>query len=138
MPSRRRQSLSFRNHLQMAKRILIVDDSASVRMVAGIALRGAGYEVVEASNGQEGLTRLDGGKIHLIISDVNMPILDGIGFLKQVKLHPTYRFTPVIMLTTEAGEDKKAAGRAAGAKAWIVKPFQPAVMLDAVSKLVMA
>ena len=122
----------------MAKKILLVDDSASVRTVAGIALRGAGYEVVEAANGQEGLSRLDGGKIHLIISDVNMPVLDGIGFLKGVKQHPQYKFTPVIMLTTESGEDKKAAGRAAGAKAWITKPFQPQVMLEAVSKLVMA
>ena len=122
----------------MAKRILLVDDSASVRTVAGIALRGAGYEVVEACNGQEGLTRLSGERIHLIISDVNMPVLDGIGFLKEVKKHPSYKFTPVIMLTTEAGEDKKQEGRAAGAKAWITKPFQPQVMLDAVSKLVMA
>jgi len=122
----------------MAKRILIVDDSASVRTVAGIALRGAGYEVIEAGNGQEGLQRLDGSKIHLIISDVNMPVLDGIGFLKEVKAHPDYKFTPVIMLTTEAGEDKKAQGKAAGAKAWIIKPFQPQIMLDAVSKLVMA
>jgi two-component system chemotaxis response regulator CheY len=122
----------------MAKRILLVDDSASVRTVAGIALRGAGYEVVEACNGQEGLTRLNGERIHLIISDVNMPVLDGIAFLKEVKKHPSYKFTPVIMLTTEAGEDMKQQGRAAGAKAWITKPFQPAVMLDAVSKLVMA
>ena len=122
----------------MAKRILVVDDSASVRTVAGIALREAGYEVIEASNGQEGLARLTGDRIHLIISDVNMPVLDGIGFLKQVKQHPQYKFTPVIMLTTESGEDKKQEGRAAGAKAWIVKPFQPNVMLDAVSKLVMA
>ena len=122
----------------MGKRILIVDDSSSMRTVAGIALRGAGYEVLEAGNGQEGLARLDGERVHLIISDVNMPVMDGIEFLKEVKRHPQYRFTPVIMLTTEAGEDKKAAGRAAGAKAWIVKPFQPAVMLDAVSKLVMA
>jgi two-component system, chemotaxis family, chemotaxis protein CheY len=123
----------------MAKKILLVDDSASVRTVAGIALRGAGYEVLEAANGQEGLACLDSGeKIHLIISDVNMPVLDGIGFLKGVKQHPQYKFTPVIMLTTEAGEDKKAEGRAAGAKAWIIKPFQPQVMLDAVSKLVMA
>jgi two-component system chemotaxis response regulator CheY len=122
----------------MGKRILIVDDSSSMRTVAGIALRGAGYEVLEAGNGQEGLARLDGERIHLIISDVNMPVMDGIEFLKEVKRHPNYRFTPVIMLTTEAGEDKKAAGRAAGAKAWIVKPFQPGVMLDAVSKLVMA
>jgi two-component system chemotaxis response regulator CheY len=122
----------------MAKRILIVDDSTSVRTVAGIALREAGYEVIEASNGQEGLARLTGERIHLIISDVNMPVLDGIGFLKEVKRHPSYKFTPVIMLTTESGEDKKQEGRAAGAKAWIVKPFQPNVMLDAVSKLVMA
>ena len=122
----------------MAKRILVVDDSASVRTVAGIALREAGYEVIEASNGQEGLSRLDGGRIHLVISDVNMPVLDGIGFLKQIKAHPTYRFTPVVMLTTEAGEDKKQEGRAAGAKAWIVKPFQPKTLLDAVSKLCLA
>jgi two-component system chemotaxis response regulator CheY len=122
----------------MAKRILVVDDSASVRTVAGIALREAGYEVIEACNGQEGLARLTGDRIHLIISDVNMPVLDGIGFLKQVKAHPQYKFTPVIMLTTESGEDKKQEGRAAGAKAWIIKPFQPQVMLDAVSKLVMA
>lgn len=122
----------------MAKKILLVDDSASVRTVAGIALRGAGYEVVEAANGQEGLSRLNGDKIHLIISDVNMPVLDGIGFLKEIKKHPNYKFTPVIMLTTEAGEDMKQQGKAAGAKAWITKPFQPQVMLDAVSKLVMA
>jgi two-component system chemotaxis response regulator CheY len=122
----------------MAKKILLVDDSASVRTVAGIALRGAGYEVLEAANGQEGLGKLTGDKIHLIISDVNMPIMDGITFLKQVKQHPSYRFTPVIMLTTEAGEDKKQEGRAAGAKAWITKPFQPQNMLDAVSKLILA
>jgi len=122
----------------MAKRILVVDDSASVRTVAGIALREAGYEVIEATNGQEGLKKLDGARFHLVISDVNMPVLDGIGFLKQIKSHPTYRFTPVIMLTTEAGEDKKQEGRAAGAKAWIVKPFQPKVLLDAVSKLCLA
>lgn len=122
----------------MAKKILLVDDSASVRTVAGIALRGAGYEVLEAANGQEGVGKLNGEKIHLIISDVNMPVMDGITFLKQVKAHPNYRFTPVIMLTTEAGEDKKQEGRAAGAKAWIVKPFQPQIMLDAVSKLILA
>lgn len=122
----------------MAKKILLVDDSASVRTVAGIALRGAGYDVLEAANGHEGLGKLNGEKIHLIISDVNMPVMDGITFLKEVKNHPSYKFTPVIMLTTEAGEDKKQQGRAAGAKAWIVKPFQPQIMLDAVSKLILA
>jgi two-component system, chemotaxis family, chemotaxis protein CheY len=122
----------------MAKRILVVDDSASVRNVAGIALREAGYEVVEAADGQEALVKLEGERIHLIISDVNMPVLDGIALLRELKRHPNYRFTPVIMLTTESAEDKKQEGRAAGAKAWIVKPFQPAELRDAVSRLVMA
>jgi two-component system chemotaxis response regulator CheY len=122
----------------MAKKILLVDDSASVRTVAGIALREAGYEVIDAANGKEALSMLNVERVHLIISDVNMPVMDGIAFLKQVKLHPVCKFTPVIMLTTEAGEDKKQEGRAAGAKAWIVKPFQPRSLVDAVSKLVMA
>lgn len=122
----------------MAKKILLVDDSASVRTVAGIALREAGYEVIDAANGKEALSMLDRDRVHLIISDVNMPVMDGITFLKEVKRHPTSKFTPVIMLTTEAGEDKKQEGRAAGAKAWIVKPFQPRSLVDAVSKLVMA
>ena len=122
----------------MAKRILVVDDSASVRNVAGITLREAGYEVVEAANGREALGTLEAQRIHLIISDVNMPVLDGISFLKEVKRHPSHRFTPVIMLTTESGADRKEEGRAAGARAWIIKPFEPAVMLDAVSRLVMA
>jgi two-component system, chemotaxis family, chemotaxis protein CheY len=122
----------------MAKKILLVDDSASVRTVAGIALREAGYEVIDAANGKEALSVLNAERVHLIISDVNMPVMDGITFLKEVKRHPTCKFTPVIMLTTEAGEDKKQEGRAAGAKAWIVKPFQPRSLVDAVSKLVMA
>jgi two-component system chemotaxis response regulator CheY len=121
----------------MSKRILIVDDSASVRQVAGMALTRAGYDVVEAVDGQDGVAKLT-GKLHLIISDVNMPRLDGIGFLKAVKANPGYKFTPVIMLTTEAGEDKKNEGRAAGAKAWIIKPFQPQILLDAVAKLISA
>jgi two-component system chemotaxis response regulator CheY len=122
----------------MAKRILVVDDSSSVRTVARMALREHGYEVIEASNGQEGLKMLDGDRVHLVISDVNMPTMDGISFLKEIKRHPGYKFTPVIMLTTEAGEDKKQEGRAAGAKAWITKPFQPQLLVDAVAKLILA
>lgn len=121
----------------MGKRILIVDDSASVRQVVGIVLRGAGYEVIEAKDGADAMSRLDGQKIHLIISDVNMPRMDGITFVKEAKQVPAYRFTPIIMLTTESAEDKKTAGRNAGAKAWVVKPFQPAQMLAAVSKLIL-
>ena len=121
----------------MAKTILIVDDSASVRQVVGIALKGAGYTVIEGRDGQDALTRLTGQKVHLIISDVNMPNMDGITFVKNVKAMPAYRFTPVIMLTTESQESKKREGQAAGAKAWVVKPFQPAMLLSAVEKLVL-
>lgn len=121
----------------MAKTVMIVDDSASLRQVVNIALKGAGYDVVEACDGRDALTKLDGRKIHLVISDVNMPNLDGIGFVKQLKANPAYKFTPVIMLTTEAGAGKKQEGQQAGAKAWVVKPFQPQQMLDAVSKLVL-
>lgn len=121
----------------MAKTVMIVDDSASLRQVVCIALKGAGYDVVEASDGKDATTKLDGRKIHLIISDVNMPNMDGIALLKHVKATANYKFTPVIMLTTEAGESKKKEGQAAGAKAWVVKPFQPAQMLDAVSKLIL-
>ncbi len=121
----------------MAKKILIVDDAASIRQVLGIALRGAGYEVVDACDGEDALAKLNGDKFNLIISDVNMPRMDGIAFLKQVKQHPRYKFTPVIMLTTESSQDRIAEGRAAGAKAWVVKPFQPPQLLDAVAKLVL-
>jgi len=121
----------------MGKSILIVDDSSSFRQVVGMALRGAGYDVVEACDGKDALEKLDGRKYHLIVSDVNMPNLDGIGFVKEAKLKPEYKFTPVVMLTTVAGEERKAEGKAAGVRAWIVKPFQPPVLLDAVAKLVL-
>jgi len=121
----------------MSKTVLIVDDSASLRQVVSLSLKGAGYQVIEACDGRDALGKLGGQKVHLIISDVNMPNMDGIAFVREVKKNPSYKFTPVIMLTTEAGEDKKLAGQAAGARAWVVKPFQPQQMLAAVSKLVM-
>lgn len=121
----------------MAKTIMIVDDSASLRQVVSIALKGAGYDTLEACDGKDALGKLAGRKVHLIISDVNMPVMDGISFVREVKKSVEHRFTPVIMLTTEAGQDRKQLGQEAGAKAWVVKPFQPAQMLTAVSKLVM-
>jgi two-component system, chemotaxis family, chemotaxis protein CheY len=121
----------------MPKLIMIVDDSASLRQVVAIALRGAGYEVLEASDGRDALTKLDGKKVHLIVSDVNMPNMDGISLVRAVKQLPNYRFTPIMMLTTESDLDKKMAGKEAGAKAWLVKPFQPATLLDAVFKLIL-
>ncbi len=121
----------------MAKTILVVDDSSSLRQVVGIALKGAGYEVIEACDGKDALGKVGGKKIHLVISDVNMPNMDGITFVKELKKLAEHKFTPIIMLTTESQEAKKLEGQAAGAKAWVVKPFQPAQMLAAVSKLVM-
>jgi len=120
----------------MAKTILIVDDSASVRQVVTIALKGAGYDVIAGVDGKDALSKLTGQRVHLIISDVNMPVMDGITFVTEVKKLPAYKFTPVIMLTTESQEDKKKAAQAAGAKAWVTKPFQPPQMLAAVSKLI--
>ncbi|WP_260954608.1 response regulator [Pseudomonas citri] len=121
----------------MAKTIMIVDNSASLRQVVSIALKGAGYDTVEACDGKDALNKLDGRKLHLIISDVNMPNMDGLSFVRAAKQLPAYKFTPVIMLTTEVSDAKKQEGQAAGAKAWVVKPFQPAQMLTAVSKLVL-
>lgn len=119
----------------MAKTIMIVDDSASMRMVVGIALKGAGYSVLEGRDGNDALSRLTGQKVHLIISDVNMPGMDGINFVKAVKLLPAYKFTPIIMLTTESDETRKREGQAAGARAWVVKPFLPEQLLNAVQRL---
>ena len=121
----------------MAKTIMIIDDSISLRQVVSIALTNAGYEVIEACDGKDALAKLTGQKVHLMISDVNMPNMDGISFLKAVRLLPNYKFTPVIMLTTEAGEGMKKEGQAAGARAWVVKPFRPEQLLVAVSKLIL-
>lgn len=123
----------------MSKNILIVDDSSSVRQVANIALKSAGYNVIEAVDGQDALDQLKRNeqKIHLIISDLNMPNMDGITLVTETKKIAAYKFTPIIMLTTETLDSKKQQAKVAGAKAWIVKPFQPAQMLAAVSKLLL-
>ena len=122
----------------MPKTILIVDDSSSLRTVVRMALSRAGYGVIEAEDGVKGLSALNAAdKVHLIVSDVNMPNMDGITFVTQVKQHPKHRFIPVIMLTTEGEDERKNQGRAAGAKAWMVKPFNPPQLLDAVSKLIL-
>ncbi|MDO8907041.1 MAG: response regulator [Pseudohongiella sp.] len=121
----------------MEKTVLIVDDSATMRQLISMTLKNAGYKVIEANDGSDALTKLNGPKINLMISDVNMPVMDGITLIKKVKELPSYRFMPIIMLTTEAGDSKKAEGKAAGAKAWIVKPFQPDVLLSAVKTLIL-
>ena len=122
----------------MAKIILFVEDSASVRQVMSSTLTREGYQVILAIDGQDALTKLYGRKIHLIISDVNMPKMDGLAFVKASKQIPSYRFTPVIMLNTETQAEKMNEGKAVGVKAWIVKPFQPPQLLAAVSQLIQA
>lgn len=122
----------------MTKTILFVEDSNSVRTVMKSALTREGYDVIVACDGEDALTKLDGTKIHLIISDVNMPNMDGLTFVKTAKKLPAYRFTPIIMLTTETQEAKMNEGKAAGVKAWIVKPFQSAQLLAAIAQLIQA
>ena len=121
----------------MSKTIMVVDDSLSIRQVVSIALKQAGYDVIEGVDGVDALKKLTGQKVNLIISDVNMPNMDGITFVRELKTRPAYKFTPVLMLTTESQEDKKEQGKAAGARAWMVKPFKPEGLLAAVQKLVL-
>ena len=119
----------------MSKTVLIVDDSASLRQVVSLSLKGAGYQVIEACDGRDALGKLGGQKVHLIISDVNMPNMNGIEFVKEAKKLAAYKFMPILMLTTESQESKKEEGKAAGAKAWMVKPFSPTQLVAAVGKL---
>ncbi|GAB4262491.1 response regulator [Deferrisoma sp.] len=121
----------------MAKRILAADDSASMRQVVSFTLKQAGYEVVTANDGNDGARKLDtDGPFDLVLTDLNMPGMDGIGLIKAVRAHPRHRFTPVVMVTTESAAAKKAEGKAAGATGWIVKPFQPEQLLAVVAKLI--
>ena len=118
--------------------ILVVDDSSTVRVEVSEFLKQNGLTVATAIDGRDGLSKLQADPgIRLIVSDVNMPNMDGISFVTQVKQHPKHRFIPVVMLTTEGEDEVKNRGRLAGAKAWMVKPFNPPQLLDAVSKLVL-
>lgn len=119
----------------MPKTILIVDDSASLRQVVKMALQGAGHTVMEAGDGKAALALLDGRTVDMTICDVNMPVMSGIDFVKAVKEKAAYKFMPILMLTTESSDKQKEAGKAAGAKAWMVKPFAPSQLVAAVQKL---
>jgi two-component system, chemotaxis family, chemotaxis protein CheY len=118
-----------------AKTVMIIDDSGSFRTVVKLALAKAGYTVVEAVDGKDAVSKLDGRKYNLIVCDVNMPNMDGLSFLKHLKASAAYKFTPVIMLTTESQESKKAEAKASGARAWITKPFQPSQLVEAAARI---
>ena len=119
----------------MAK-ILAVDDSASMRQMVSFTLKGAGHDVCEASDGVEALKVANSQSgFDLVISDINMPNMDGISLIKELRQLPTFKFTPILMLTTESGADKKGEGKAAGATGWIVKPFNPDQLLSTIGKV---
>lgn len=119
----------------MSKRIMTVDDSASVRQMVAFTLESAGFAVDAAGDGQEALTKLKGGAADLVITDLNMPNMNGIELTKALRALPQYRFTPIILLTTESQDSRKQEGKAAGATGWIVKPFQQEQLLAVVKKI---
>jgi two-component system chemotaxis response regulator CheY len=119
----------------MAKVIMTVDDSVSIRQMLSFTLKGAGYEVVEAVDGRDALAKLNGAPVNMMITDLNMPNLDGIGLIREARAIPACKFIPIIMLTTESQDAKKQEGKSAGATGWIVKPFRPEQLLAVVKKV---
>ena len=120
----------------MAKTVLSVDDSSSIRQMVSFTLKGAGYEVIEASDGQEGLEKAKMKTVDMVLTDQNMPRMDGLGLTRKLREHPQFKTTPILMLTTESSDLMKQAGRAAGATGWLVKPFDPAKLLDVIKKVI--
>jgi two-component system chemotaxis response regulator CheY len=120
----------------MAKTVLVVDDSPTMRQMVAFTLTSAGYQVVDAGNGKEAVGKVNGGaKPDLVVTDLNMPEMDGITLIKEIRKMPALKFTPILMLTTEASDDKKKAGQAAGGAGWIVKPFNPEQMMAVIKKV---
>ncbi len=119
----------------MSKLIMTVDDSASIRQMVSFTIKGAGYEVLEAVDGQDALAKLDGSGINMMITDLNMPNMDGIELIRNVRANAAFKFIPIIMLTTESQAEKKQEGKSAGATGWIVKPFKPEQLLAVIKKV---
>lgn len=120
----------------MAKTILSVDDSNSIRQMVAFTLKGAGYEIIEAIDGQEALDKAKGKTVDLVLTDQNMPRMDGLTLVKSLRAMPAYKNVPILMLTTESSDIMKTQGKAAGATGWIVKPFDPAKLLEVVKKVI--
>lgn len=119
----------------MSARILVVDDSASMRQMVSFALTSAGFSVEEAEDGAVALVRAKGQRFNAVVTDVNMPNMDGISLIRELRQLPDYKFTPMLMLTTESAADKKSEGKAAGATGWLVKPFNPEQLVATVQKV---
>lgn len=120
----------------MSKAVLTVDDSPSMRQMVTFTLKSAGYDVVEAVDGEDGLAKARAKSFSLVLTDQNMPRLDGISMIKSMRAMPQYKQVPILILTTEAGDAMKAQGRAAGATGWLVKPFDPQKLLEVVRKVI--
>jgi len=120
----------------MAKKILAVDDSGSLRQMVVFSLKAAGYQVVEAVDGQDGLEKAKSGSYDLVLTDQNMPRMDGLTLIRNLRSLPSYQSVPILMLTTEASAEMKAKGRAAGANGWLVKPFDPQRLVEVVKKVI--
>lgn len=120
----------------MAKSILAIDDSASIRQMVGFTLKSAGYEVVDAVDGEDGLAKAKARQFDLILTDQNMPRIDGLTLIKTLRGLPQYATTPILMLTTESSDAMKQQGRAAGATGWLVKPFDPQKLIEVVKKVI--
>ena len=117
-------------------KILVVDDSNSIRDMVSFTLKSAGYETVEARDGKEGLSKAQAGSFDLVISDVNMPNMDGIALCGELRKLVSFKFTPILMLTTESSGDMKLRGKAAGATGWLVKPFNPEKLLATIKRVI--
>ena len=117
----------------MSKKIMVVDDSPTILQVLSFTLEDAGFEVIEASNGQDALDKLSGLSLDMLITDLNMPKMDGIELVREVRKIPEHRFMPILMLTTESQGAKKQMGKDAGASAWLVKPFKPEQLLSVIN-----
>jgi two-component system chemotaxis response regulator CheY len=120
----------------MAKTILAVDDSGSLRQMVAFSLKAAGYQVIEAVDGQDGLEKAKNQVVDLVLTDQNMPRMDGLTLIKSLRALSTYQRVPILMLTTESSDDMKAKGRAAGANGWLVKPFDPQKLTEVVKKVI--
>ncbi len=120
----------------MTKTVLAVDDSASIRQMVSFTLKSAGYEVLEAVDGQDGLDKAKSNAVNLVLTDQNMPRMDGLTLIKTLRALPQYKTTPILMLTTESSDTMKQQGRAAGATGWLVKPFDPQKLLEVVKKVI--
>ena len=119
----------------MAKLIMTADDSASIRQMVTFTLKQNGYDVVEAVDGKDALTKLSSQKVDMLITDLNMPNMDGLGLIRGVRAGILNKFIPIIMLTTESQDSKKGEGKAAGATGWIVKPFKPEQLIAVIRKV---